>query len=78
MVCCNTIYFVSVDVQLGHLVALILIVLRQKGHSLVVGAAGAAAAAFLGAVILAIGRTTKKKITIARIKNVMMVLIKTP
>jgi hypothetical protein len=69
-------YFVRVEVQFGHLVALILTLLKQNGHSFVVRGAGAAV--FLGMANLAIGRMTKKKITAAKIKKVMIVLINRP
>ena len=70
----NSIYPTSVEVQLGQRLALIGILVQQKGHSLVVGAAGSAT--FLGACILAIGPTTKKKTTKAIITKLMIVFMK--
>ena len=61
---------------MGQRVALIGMLVKQKGHSLVVGAAGASI--FLGACILAIGRTMKKKTTRAIIKKVIIVFMKRP
>jgi len=74
------IYFSS-EVQFGQRVALMGIVLKHRGHSLVLGAAGAAAAACFAASrsrIFPIGRTIKKNTTAAIIRKVMITLMKKP
>jgi len=55
------------EVQLGHRVALIAMVLKQKGHSLVVGSAGGTASFRCRLLIPLISRKTAK----ATIKKLM-------
>jgi len=62
------------EVQFGHLVALMLIVEKQCGHSLVVGSFTGAGSSFFNLFIFLITINIAK----ATIKKLIMVLIKAP